>query len=172
MLRSQRLKRPAHPATGHEDPGGSGLVGIQQGDRGPLGTEQGAGAINNERQDLLELQGRSDRACQLRKRFGLLAARRVVGEQPRIVDRDGGVVSEAEQGLLVAVGEDAVVPVGHREDALDPLVDRDRHRHVRAHALVACDARELLADPGVVEIVVGPERAAGREDQARGALAG
>jgi hypothetical protein len=82
------------------------------------------------------------------------------------------MVGEPEQDLLVAVGQDPVVPVGHREKSLDAILDLDRHGHVRVQVFHARDREELRPEPGVLEIMIGAKRPAGREHQAARTLAG
>ena len=165
-----RGESPAHAAAGLEPEGAPGLAGVQERDRRALGPEQGAGAVDDEREDLLEVEGRRDRAAELGERLRLVAPRGAVGEQARVADRDGGMVGEAEQDVLVAIGEDPVIPVRHRQESLDPLLDLDRDRHVRAHAFLARDRRERRGDPGILEVAVRPERMAVGEDVTGGAL--
>ncbi len=131
-----------------------------------------AGPVDDQRQDLLDLEGRRDRAAELGERLGLLTARGIVGEQSRVVNRHRGVVGEAEQDLLVAVGQDAIVAVGDCEKALDVFLDLDRYRHVRPHAFFARRRREMRADPRVLEIALRAEGEARREDLSARALAG
>jgi hypothetical protein len=82
------------------------------------------------------------------------------------------VVGEPQEGLLVGVGQRAVGAVGDRQEALDALVDRDRHHHIGANALLGHDRPELGPDPVVLEIGVGAEGPSRREHLPGGALAG
>ena len=115
VQRTHGRKRAGHPAARREERRGVGMIGVHQRDRGPLCAEQRAGAVDDQRQDPLELQRRGDRAAELGERLGFLSARGVVRKEPRVVNRDRGMVGEPEQDLLVAVGQDPVVPVGNRE---------------------------------------------------------
>ena len=170
MQRAHGLKCATHSAARHEEQGVARPIRVHERDRGSLGAEQSARAVDDQRQDLLELQRRRDRAAELGERLGLAPAGRVVGEQSRVMDRRRRVVGEPEQDLLVTVREDAVVPVGDREKPFDAVLDRDGHRHERAHALCAGDRRVLRADPRVLEIAGRAEGSTRREDFAARAL--
>ena len=100
------------------------------GEPGPV--EQAARPLHDQAEEPVEIQLGAEIPLHARQRLELLAARRLEGEEPRLLERDGGLVGEILEPTDLLRAEGAPGHVADREHPGDPAADRQRHRQHRA----------------------------------------
>ena len=160
-----------HPARGRErglrlrlgpapDPAEGLAVLVEEvGEAGAL--EQPPRPLHDHAKETIQVELGAEIALHGSEGLELLAARRLEGEEPRLLERDGGLVGEILQPPDLVRPEGAARRVPDREHAGDQASDRQGHREHRAVARLL-DQRARLGGQG--ETGIGQD--IGRRDRA------